>query len=59
MKRTSVVAVAALVLPLVAGSCTSRDNGPSAEDTATHLAEALTAGHLTSLRFDGGSPRQA
>ena len=56
MKRTL---VAALVLPLVATCCTSPDRGPSAEDAASDLAEALTAGRLTSLRFDGGDPQQA
>ena len=56
MKRTL---VAALVLPLVATSCTSSNQSRSAEEAASALAESLTAGHLGSLRFDGRSPRQA
>lgn len=56
MKRTL---LAALVLPLVAASCTSPDKEPSAQDAASHLAEALTAGRLTGVRFDGGNPQQA
>jgi cell division protein FtsI/penicillin-binding protein 2 len=56
VKRTL---VAALVLPLIATSCTSRDKGPSAAEAASDLAEGLSAGRLAGLRFDGGTPRQA
>jgi cell division protein FtsI/penicillin-binding protein 2 len=57
VKRTAVAA--ALVLPLLLGSCTGSDTSPTAKDAASDLATALGDGHLTGLRFDGGTPREA
>src|SRR3954453_6138834 len=56
VKRTM---LAGLVLPLLLGSCTATDEGPTAKDAASDLAEALSSGHLAGLRFDGGTPQQA
>src|SRR4051794_18567551 len=57
VKRTAVAA--ALVLPLLLGSCTASDKGPTATEAADDLAKALSGGHLAGLRFQGGTPRQA
>ena len=55
MKRTLAGIVA---VPLLLTSCTAPD-GPSADEAAADLADALTAGRLTGLRFEGGTPQQA
>src|SRR3954451_20874120 len=56
VKRTM---LAGLLLPLLLGSCTATDDGPTAKAPPPAPAEAPRSGHLAGLRFDGATPQQA
>ena len=51
--------VGLLALVLAVGGCTGGPQGKSAQDAADDLAAALSAGRLTTLAYDGGTPQQA